>query len=207
MLILVIATTAGNVEPNANPSKDMPSRRQWLPDGKTQFVSMLHNIELCGTQMPTMTMEADQEHQSSNLRNNGLGKIGETIILSSKPNNVDTSKTITISNKKEELVGKVLTGAAENKTIVISKKMDSDNNSDLLKNESDDRTTTLQQGLEHVNISLEEKPESLKDDEEVIDISKDETKKFVGNPPKTAWADDKDEKKGIDANVSRESEE
>ena len=86
-----------------------PPRKQWAMDGKTQFINMLQNVELLGTQMATMNSTAASK--------------GGTIVISKSPANAKPGDTITISRN-------VPSGANQTpgQTITISKNIaDNDN--------------------------------------------------------------------------------
>lgn len=108
-------------------SPEDKSRKGWNEQGKTQFVSMLHNMDLMGTQMPTMTIK----HNNTNASPNNIpsSKPGETITISKTA----ISGTIVLEKSSSPNIPDITSSAIVNKTIVLSANQneDKDNGNDI----------------------------------------------------------------------------
>ncbi|XP_066913080.1 serine/threonine-protein kinase Nek1-like [Clytia hemisphaerica] len=106
-----------------NQDKNEP-RKGWDNQGKTQFVSKLHDMDLLGTQIPTMTI--------NNIDSKDVPKPGQTITIENKRDVAKPGETI-ILNKDIPKQGETITlehsankssipniGGNSNKTIVLS---------------------------------------------------------------------------------------
>jgi len=125
---------------------DFADRKGWDDQGKTQFVSMLHNMDLIGTQMTTMTIEGENTEASNigktiSVSDSGKttsqeDKSGKTILISeSIQSTKNIGETITIPGKTiNRDVDGVKNYDGSNKTIVVS----ANKNEDAMEQEEKD---------------------------------------------------------------------
>jgi len=125
---------------------DFADRKGWDDQGKTQFVSMLHNMDLIGTQMTTMTIEGGNTEASNigktiSVSDSGKttsqeDKSGKTILISeSIQSTKNIGETITIPGKTiNRDVDGVKNYDGSNKTIVVS----ANKNEDAMEQEEKD---------------------------------------------------------------------
>jgi len=125
---------------------DFADRKGWDEQGKTQFVSMLHNMDLIGTQMTTMTIEGENTEASNigktiSVSDSGKttsqeDKSGKTILISeSIQSTKNIGETITIPGKTiNRDVDGVKNYDGSNKTIVVS----ANKNEDAMEQEEKD---------------------------------------------------------------------
>lgn len=155
-----------------------PQRKGWNEQGKTQFVSMLHNLDLIGAPMATMTIKnsGNESIKDDQLTSQtSQSHPGETIVISSKglsglSPKTNVGETITISGKPTTKNLPVITQDSS-KTIVSF--TNQENNKDYTTNEKSDGSSDQQYVTEEKQTE-EEGQKKREDGLEVIALE-DET--------------------------------
>ena len=154
--------------------KDSPDRKGWDNQGKTQFVSMLHNMDLIRTQMPTLAIETKSTEAS---------KISKTITVSEKTSQQNSGKTIIISESAASAeIGETITISEKITSIVTND--NNDNNSKTIvvsTNKNEDAVKkTNQKEVEEIE-ELEQKQKEIEHTNQTKDQNADVTNQSEEN--------------------------